>query len=586
VRASLGKTANSGKFEGKENDVMRPRIALSELEPGLRPRNGGEVVVEALRIHGVDTVFCVPGESILPIMDAFYAVQDDIRFILCRHEGAAGNMADAHGKLTGKPGICLVNRGPGATNASTAVHTAHQDSSPMILLVGQVSRHAIGREAWMEIDPETMFASMAKAVIRVELAERIPEAISRAFHVATSGRPGPVVVVLAEELVYDKVVARDAGPYTRVETHAGETQMRVLRQELSRAKRPFVVLGGGGWTAEGCAAFQRFAERFDLPVGTGFRRQDLIDNRHPNFIGDMGLGIAPSLSKRVEEADLILAVGSRLSEASTKEYQLFDSPRPKQRLIHIHQDPGELGRVYQADLYINSGMDSFAEQAALLAGFETISWRGWTRAMRAEYEASLVPPPVDSALDLGAVMAHLRETLPRDTIMTNGAGNYAGWVHRFYQYGGFRTQLAPASGAMGYGVPAAIAAKLAQPQKMVVCFAGDGCFLMAGQELATVMQYGLKIIFIVFNNRMLGTVRMVQELSYPGRVIGSDMYNPDFAALAVAYGLHGEIVKSTSDFPGALKRATAADKSTLIELYCDPEIISSRTTLSALQKRA
>jgi len=564
---------------------MRPRIALSELEPDRQPRNGGEVVVEALRIHGADTVFCVPGESILPIMDALYTVQDDIRFILCRHEGAAGNMADAYGKLTGKPGICLVNRGPGATNASTAVHTARQDSSPMILLVGQVSRHAIGREAWMEIDPEAMFGSMAKAVIRVELAERIPEAISRAFHVATSGRPGPVVVVLAEELVYHKVVVRDAGPYFRVETHPGAPQMSLLRQELSRAKRPFVVLGGGGWTADGCAAFQKFVERFDLPVGTGFRRQDLIDNRHPNFVGDLGLGIAPSLVDRVGQADLILAIGSRLSEASTKEYQFFDSPRPVQRLIHVHQDSSELGRVYQADLYINSGMDLFAEQAALLDPIETPGWSGWTREIRAEYEATLVPPPVSSSLDLGAAMAHLREMLPRDTITTNGAGNYAGWVHRFYQYGGFRTQLAPASGAMGYGVPAAIAAKLAQPHKTVVCFAGDGCFLMTGQELATVMQYGLKIIFIVFNNRMLGTVRMVQELSYPDRVIGSDMYNPDFAALAAAYGLHGVIVKKTAEFPGALNRAMAAEKSTLIELYCDPEVISSRTTLSALRKR-
>ena len=387
---------------------MRPRIALSELEPDRQPRNGGEVVVEALRIHGADTVFCVPGESILPIMDALYAVQDDVRFILCRHEGAAGNMADAYGKLTGKPGICLVNRGPGATNASTAVHTARQDSSPMILLVGQVSRHAIGREAWMEIDPEAMFASMAKAVIRVELAERIPEAISRAFHVATSGRPGPVVVVLAEELVYDKVVVRDAGTYSRVETHPGAPQMRLLREEISRAKRPFVVLGGGGWTADGCAAFQKFVERFDLPVGTGFRRQDLIDNRHPNFVGDMGLGIAPSLVERVGQADLILAIGSRLSEASTKEYQFFESPRPTQRLIHVHQDSSELGRVYQADLYINSGMDLFAEQAALLDPLETPGWSGWTREIRAEYEASLVPPPVNSALDLGAVMAHLR----------------------------------------------------------------------------------------------------------------------------------------------------------------------------------
>jgi acetolactate synthase-1/2/3 large subunit len=556
------------------------------MKPDLLARTGGQVLIDALVIHGVDTAFCVPGESFLPALDALHRVRESIRLIVCRQEGAAGHMAEAYGKLTGKPGICLVTRGPGATNASVAVHTAAQDSTPMILLVGQVSRKVVEREAWQEIDVRQMFGSMAKWATQIDSAERIPEIISRAFQVAVSGRPGPVVVALPEDLLYEEVAVADAGAYQRVQAHPGQSDLLRLCELLAAAKHPLVILGGGGWNAQACEDIQTFVEKFDLPIGTAFRRQDLFDNRHSNYVGDVGIAINPTLARRISDADLILAIGPRLGETTTSDYSLFGIPRPKQKLIHIHAGAEELGRVYQAELLINSGMPEFAAAARQLSALGSNAWGAWTKSARADYEANLKHGTMPGSLDLGEVMAYLRERLPADSIVSNGAGNYAAWVHRFYQYRGFRTQLAPTSGVMGYGVPAACAAKIVHPGRTVVCFAGDGCFLMNGQELATVKQYGLQIVFIVVNNGMYGSIRMHQEMHYPGNVYGTALDNPDFAALAAAYGLHGEVVERTADFSAAFERATKAKTAALLELRIDPEAITTRTTLSALREKA
>ena len=554
--------------------------------PALASRTGGQVAVDALRIHGVDTVFSVPGESFLPVIDALHGVRDQVRLVTCRHEGAAAHMAEAYGKLRGVPGVCLVTRGPGSTNASIGVHTAQQDSTPMVVLVGQVSRRSVGRDAWQEMDYVRVFSAMAKWAVQVERADRIPEILARAFQTATSGRCGPVVVALPEDLLYETVRVADTGAYRAVQAHPGDGDMQRLRALLAGARRPFVILGGSGWTGAACGEIAGFARRFDLPVGTAFRRQDLIDNHDPHFVGDVGLGINPALAQRVRDADLVLAVGTRLSETTTQDYTLLAAPCPAQTLVHVHPDAGELGRVYQAALPIQSGMPAFAATAAALEPVDTTPWGAWTAAARADYAATLAPPPMPGALDMGLVMAHLRELLPADAIITNGAGNYAGWVHRFYGYRGFRSQLAPTSGAMGYGVPAACAAALVHPERMVVCFAGDGCFQMSAQELATARQYRLRIIFIIVNNGMFGSIRMHQEMSFPGRVYGTAIENPDFALLARAYGLSGETVERTEDFPGAFARARASDGAALLELRIDPEAITPRTTLSALREKA
>lgn len=549
-------------------------------------RTGGRILVDALVTHGVDCVFSVPGESFLPVLDALHQVQDKVKLVTCRQEGAAAHMAEAYGKLTGKPGICIVTRGPGATNASIGVHTAMQDSTPMILLVGQVSRRALERETWQEMDVRKVFGSMTKWATQVDDARRLPEVMSRAFHVAVSGRPGPVVISLPEDMLYEKLPVADACAYKRVQAHPGESDMQQLRMMLAAAKRPLVILGGGGWNKEACDGIAAFAEKFNLPVGTGFRRQDLIDNRHPNFVGDIGIGINQALAKRVQEADLILAIGPRLGETTTSDFSLIDIPCPKQKLVHVHAGAEELGRIYQADLPINSGMPEFAQAAKKLAVLDTLGWSEWTASARADYEAYLKHGSMPGTLDMGEVMAYLRDKLPANSIITNGAGNYASWVHRFYQYRGFRTELAPTSGVMGYGMPAACAAQLVHPDRTVVCFAGDGCFQMNVQELATVKQYGLKIIFIVVNNGIWGSIRMHQEMHYPGNVYGTTLENPDFPALAKAYGLDGELVERTEDFPAAFGRAMEAKSSVLLELRIDPEAITPRTTLTALREKA
>ncbi|MGE0116392.1 MAG: thiamine pyrophosphate-binding protein [Dongiaceae bacterium] len=549
-------------------------------------RTGGQILVDALKIHGVDLVFCVPGESYLAALDALYDARNAIRLITCRQEGGAANMAEAYGKLTGRPGICFVTRGPGATNASIGVHTAFQDSTPMILFVGQVARDQAEREAFQEVDYRRMFAPLAKWAAQIDDPARIPELVSQAFHRAVAGRPGPVVIALPEDMLTAKAAVEDAWPYKIVRPHPGVEELQTMRAMLAKATRPFMLLGGGGWSADAVRDIAAFAEANDLPVGVSFRCQDLFDNGHKNYVGHVGIGIDPPLAARVREADLLLVVGARLGEMTTGGYTLVQVPTPRQTLIHVHAGAEELGRVYQPALPINSGMAPFAAAARALKPVESSRWAAATAAARAEYLETLQPRRHAGALQMPEVMAFLRQRLPPDAILTNGAGNYTAWVHRFYQYRRFRTQLAPTSGAMGYGLPAALAAKAVHPERAVVCFAGDGCFLMTGQELATAVQHDLAVIIVVVNNGMYGTIRMHQEREYPERPIGTDLMNPDFAALARAYGAHGERVETTAQFAPAFERAAASGKPALLELRLDPEAITPRMGLSQIRENA
>ena len=548
-------------------------------------RTGAQILVDALKVHGVDLTFGVPGESYLAVLDALYDARDQIRFVICRQEGGASNMAEAYGKMTGRPGICLVTRGPGAANAAIGVHTAHQDSTPLILFIGQVGNDVIEREAFQEIDYRRMFGQMAKWVAQIDRADRVPEYLSHAFHTAVSGRPGPVVLALPEDMQTEKAAVPDTGRYQRVASHPGPEQMQQLRAMLGGAERPLAILGGSGWNAKACEDLGAFVSAFNLPVGCSFRAQDLLDNRDPHYVGDVAVGLNPKLAERIRASDLLLVIGARLGEWTTVNYTLVDIPRPKQKFIHIHAGAEELGRVYQGDLLINSGMPEFAAAARSLSPVRT-RWDEWTGGARADFEAWQQPVSVPGRVNMSEVVCFLRNRLPPETLVTNGAGNFSIWVHRFYGYTGFRTQLGPTSGAMGYAVPAAVAAKLVHPDRPVVSFAGDGDFLMTGQELATAMQYGLRIVFIVVNNGMYGTIRMHQEREYPGRVSGTELKNPDFAALARAYGLHGEIVETTGEFEAAFERAFNAKTAALLEVRIDPEAITPRTTLSAIRAEA
>jgi len=552
---------------------------MSDLNAQL-PRTGGRILVDALRINGVDTVYCVPGESYLPVLDALHDVAS-IRTYVTRHEGAASNMADAYGKLTGRPGICFVTRGPGATHASIGVHTASQDSTPMILFIGQVDTGFAEREAFQEVDYRQMFGGIAKWVTEIQDLTRIPEVLAHAFSVATSGRPGPVVVALPEDVLFASGVAQDAPPSRTAQSAPTAADMDAFRALLAQARRPLMVVGGTGWDSQACANLQAFAQANDIPVAAAFRRQDLFDNCAPNYIGQIGLGISPKLAEYVREADLVIAVGTRLSEVTSGGYTLVQSPVPKQTLVHVHADANELGRVYQATLPINSGMRNFAQALAALPAVD-VQWRPWTRTARESYMAhstATVPEIVPNGVDLSQVVAHLSEVLPADSIIANGAGNYTVWVHRFYRYRQSATEMAPTSGAMGYGRPAAIAAKLQHPEREVVCFAGDGCFMMYPQELATAMQYGAAMIVIVVNNGMLGTIRMHQEREYPGRISSTDLRNPDFVALARSFGAYGETVERSEDFPAAFARARAAGVAAVLELRTDPRQITPTARL-------
>ena len=555
----------------------------------IAPRTGGQILVDQLEIHGVNMAFCVPGESYLPVLDALYESRDAIKLITCRHESGAANMAEAYGKLTGNPGICLVTRGPGATNAAIGVHTALQDSTPMVLLIGQVGSDFVEREAFQEIDYRRMYGQLAKWVAQIDRADRIPEYMARAFQVATSGRMGPVVLALPEDMLTEVVSVADARRYQHGQKNgpsAGEPALARLSSLLTSAERPFVIVGGSGWSTETCAALQRFAETQCLPIGCAFRFQDVFDNAHPNYAGDVGIGINPKLAARIKAADVVLCIGARLGEMTTGGYTLFEAPIPKQTLIHVHAGAEELGRVYQADLMINATVSAFADAIAALPRLTRSTVVALTHGANADYREWQQRKVIPGAVQMWEVMQQIKASVPADVIITNGAGNYATWAHRFHQYRGFRTQLAPTSGAMGYGVPAAIAAKAVHPQRTVVCMAGDGCFLMSGQELATAVQYQLNIIFIVVNNSMYGTIRMHQERSYPGHVHGTGLVNPDFAAYARSFGAHGEVVEKTADFAPALARALAADKPALIEIRIDPEAITPNTTLTAIREAA
>jgi acetolactate synthase-1/2/3 large subunit len=547
---------------------------------------GGEILVDALRIHGVDMAFCVPGESYLAVIDAMYDARDRMRLIVCRQEGGAAFMAEAYGKLTGRPGVCFVTRGPGATNASIGVHTAYQDSSPMILFIGQVGGDVVEREAFQEVDYRRMFGQLAKWVAQIDRPERIPEYVSHAFHLAVAGRPGPVVLALPEDMLAAPGAVASSRPYQRVKPHPGAADLQRLHEMLSASQRPLVILGGGDWSAAACADIQVFLERWSLPATCSFRRQDLLDNRHPQYAGEIGIGISAELKKRVREADLVVTLGARLGEMTTGGYTLFEIPQPRQRFVHVHPGIDELGRVYEAELMINAGMAEFSSQAKGLDAPASPAWRAWTESLREEYLETIEPVQTPGALNLSVAIGWLRERLPAGSILTNGAGNFSGWVQRFYQYTGFRTQLGPTNGAMGYGVPAAIAAKLVHPERMVLCFSGDGDYLMTGQELATAVQYGAAVIFLVINNGMYGTIRMHQEREYPARVYGTALRNPDFAALARAYGAHAELVERTEDFAPAFERAAVAGKPALIELRIDPEAITTRATLTAIREQA
>lgn len=548
-------------------------------------RSGGHILADALAINGVDTVFCVPGESYLPLLDGLYDHRDRIALYVCRQEGGAAFMADAYGKLTGRPGICLVTRGPGACNASIAVHNAAQDSAPMILLVGQVGDDCVDREAFQEIDYRQMFGPIAKWVAQIDRIDRIPEYISRAFHVAVSGRPGPVVLALPENILFNSAAVGDALPAHAIQASPSAVDLDRLRDALATSLRPMVILGGSGWTEQAVADIRVFVENNRLPVACAFRFQDLFDNRHPNYAGDVGLGINPKLAERIRNADTLLAIGTRLGEATTSGFTLLDIPVPRQRLIHVHAGIDELGKIYRADIAINAGMPHIA---AALAGMtvDSKAWADTANRARSEYDMHATPPQIQGPLQMGEIINYLQQQLPADAIITNGAGNYTIWMHRYFRYPGFHTQLAPTSGCMGYGVPSAVAAKIVHGNRVVISWNGDGCFMMNGQELATAVRYGLAIIFIVVNNGMFGTIRMHQESHYPGRVHGTDLHNPDFSALARAYGAHGERVDRTEDFAAAFARAMAAGKPSLIELVLDPEILTPTQTIAGLRAAA
>jgi acetolactate synthase-1/2/3 large subunit len=497
-------------------------------------------------------------------------------------------MAEAYGKLTGKPGVLLVTRGPGACNASVGVHTAFQDSTPMVVLVGQVARHQIDREAFQEVDFRKMYAPLAKWVTQIDLAERVPELLNQAFQIATSGRPGPVVVALPEDMLRDRRATDASGRYRAVHAHPGAADLAELRRLVAAAERPIMLVGGGSWSDGACADIARFAVANDLPVCCSFRRQDIVDNRLPVFVGDLGTGAAPALVARVKVADLVLAVGARIGEITSQSYTLMDVPDPGKTLIHVHPAAEELGRVFRPTLGMQSGVAEFAAAAVSLDPVAAPPWREWRAAARAEYEGGLEPTALRDApaLDLGRVMLWLRERLPDDAIVTSDAGNFSGWPNRFLQYRRPGRQLGPTSGAMGYGVPAAVAASLVHPGRIVVGFCGDGGFMMTGQEMATALAEGGAPIILLFNNTMYGTIRMHQERRFPGRVVGTTLKNPDFAALAAAYGAFGATVARTEEFAPAFEAALASRRAAIIELQMDPEMITTRTTLSALRRQA
>ncbi len=545
-------------------------------------RTGGQLIVEALEANGVRQLYCVPGESYLAVLDAL--VESGIAVTVCRQEGGAAMMADAWGKLTGEPGICFVTRGPGATNASAGLHVARQDSTPMILFIGQVQRDAREREAFQEIEYRRAFTEYAKWVGEIDDPARIPEMVTRAFAIATSGRPGPVVLALPEDVLREIVASPVRSlPFTPVATRPGAPELAELDQMIRRAERPVLILGGSRWTAKAVSEVEDFAARAAVPVGCSFRRQMLFDHLHSAYAGDVGIGINPALAEEIKGSDLVILLGGRFSEMPSSGYTLLDVPYPAQPLVHVHPDSGELGRVYRPTLAIHADPASFAAGLAGLAADGAESRRARMARMHASYLAWSTPPLTGpGAVQMGPIMAWLEANLPEDAIMTNGAGNYATWLHRFHRFRRFSTQASPTSGSMGYGVPAAVAAKQAFPDRLVVSFAGDGCFLMHGQEFATAIRHALPIIVLVINNGIYGTIRMHQERDYPGRISATTLSNPDFAAYARAFGGHGETVETTAEFAPAFERARASGQPAIIEIRLDPEAITPTRTLSQI----
>jgi len=549
-------------------------------------RTGGQILVDQLVLHGVQQLFCVPGESFLAVLDALHDAS--IAVTVCRQEGGAAMMAEAQGKLTGRPGICFVTRGPGATNAAAGVHIAHQDSTPLLLFVGQVARDALGREAFQELDYGAVFGTMAKWVVEVDDPKRLPELVSRAFHVATSGRPGPVVIALPEDMLTEAANVADAQSYAVTETYPGAAQMGELTRRLAAAERPVMVLGGSRWSETATRQIAAFAEAFSLPVYCSFRRQMLFSAEHPCYGGDLGLGVNPAVLARIRAADLVLLVGGRLSEVPSQGYELLGIPTPRQALVHVHADADELGKLYRATQAIHATPQAFAEAAATLRPAAAPTWQAEAAEARAAFLAWSDPAPIriPGPLQMGEVMTHLREVLPADTIFCNGAGNFATWVHRFWPFRAFASQLAPTSGSMGYGLPAGVGAKRLWPGREVLVFAGDGDFLMHGQEFATAVQYGLPIIVVLLDNAMYGTIRMHQEKHYPGRVSATQLKNPDFRGYAQVFGGHGERVTSTAEFAPALARARASGKPAILHCLLDPEAITPTSTLQGLRAAA
>jgi len=548
-------------------------------------RTGGEILIDQLAIQDVRHVFCVPGESYLAALDAFHG--SDIRITVCRHESTAAMMAEAVGKVTGRPGICFVTRGPGATNASAGVHIARQDSSPMILFVGQVGRHMREREAFQELDYRDVFGGLAKWATEIDDPARIPEFVSRAFHTACNGRPGPVVIALPEDMLTERALVPDATAFEPVETWPGLTDMSRLQKMLWASRRPVALIGGSRWSEAAWAAMARFAERFALPVATTFRRGHLFDSHHPCYAGDFGIGPNPKLLARVKGADLVLLIGDRMSEMSSQGYTAFGIPEPQMKLVHVHPGADELGRVYHPALAINASPTAFCASLEGLQPPNEIAWKGEIETAHADYLAwTEKATPVPGGVNLGEIMVWLRENLTPESIITNGAGNFATWIHRFYRFRRYATHIGPTSGSMGYGFPAALAMKTLYPERAVVCVAGDGDFLMTGQDFATAVQYKLPVIVVLSDNGLYGTIRMHQERDYPGRVVATDLRNPDFVAYAKAFGGFGARVDKTADFPAAFAAAQKSGLPSIIHLKVDPEAITPTATLSGIREKS